>query len=161
MATEGIRVTMKKRGINAGLYLMSQQKQAILQKVIVGPDALPYQPFKKYRGSDPAKEPTVTEQRDDQVDYAIARFTEWVRLENKGKMRGILTSQNNVHPVLISEREMARLGQRYNPSLGLLYSTEGPMQEKHQDDEILRTQGRVVQPSRVKNTALGSTGMSK
>ncbi len=100
------------------------------------------------------------EQRRDVVDYAISRNLEWVRLEKRGGLTGVLTSQYNVHPVLISEREMARLGQRYNPSLGLLYSTEGPMQEKHSEEQILKSAGRVIQPSRVKNGTLGSTGMT-
>jgi hypothetical protein len=155
MATEGIRQTMRKRGINAGLYLMSQQKQSILQKVIVGPGALPYQPFKKYRNDN--TEPSVREQRDDQADYAVERLATWNRLQRKSGMTGILTSQSDVHPVLISEREMARLNQRFNPSVGLIYSTEGPLQEKHTDENILRGTGRMVQPSRMK---YGSTGMS-
>lgn len=155
MATEGIRQTMIKRGINANTYLMSQQKQSILQKVITGPNALPYQPFKLYRGD--SVDATVMEQRRDQADYAIARNTEWNRLTQRSGLTGMMTSQNNVHPVLISEREMARLNQRFNPSVGLLYSTEGPLQERHRDDEILRSQGKLVQPSR---EHFGATGMS-
>jgi hypothetical protein len=155
MATEGIRATMIKRGINANTYLMSQQKQSILQKVIVGPGALPYQPFKRYRTD--GSEPSVMEQRRDQADYAIERFAEWNRLSRRSGMTGMMTSQSNVHPVLISEKEMARLGQRFNPSLGLLYSTEGPMQERHSDEQILRGATRAGKPTRAQ---FGSTGMS-
>lgn len=115
---------------------------------------------------------TVMDQRRDQADYAIARNTEWHatltltitltptrrnRLAQRSGLTGMMTSQNNVHPVLISEREMARLNQRFNPSVGLLYSTEGPLQERHRDDEILRSQGKLVQPSR---EHFGATGMS-
>jgi hypothetical protein len=154
MATEGIRQTMYKRGINAQTYLMSQQKQVILQKVIVGPNALPYMPFKRYRGDN---DPTVRTQRHDEVDYAVERNLAWNRLARRSGATGMLTAQDNYHPVLISEREMARLGQRFNPSVGLLYSTEGPLQERHADDEILRQTQRQVQPSRVK---FGGTGVA-
>lgn len=50
------------------------------------------------------------------------------------------------------------LAVRFNPSVGLLYSTEGPFQERHADDEILRSQGRAVQPSRQR---YGETGMGQ
>lgn len=156
MATVGIQETMKKRGINANLYLMSQQKQNILQKVLVGPNALPYQPFKRYRKD--GSEPTVQEQKDDVADYAVARLLTWTDLARRTGFSGMMTSQNNVHPVLISEREMARLGQRYNPSLGLLYTTEGPLEERHQDKMILRAAHKREQSSRL---PYGSTGMSQ
>lgn len=156
MATEGIRRTMEKRGINANLYLMSQQKQNILQKVLVGPNALPYQPFKKFRQD--GSEPTVQEQKTDVADYAIQRLLTWNQLAARSGFTGVVTSQNNVHPVLISEKEMARIGQRYNPSLGLLYTTEGPLEERHQDKMILRAAHKREQSSRM---PYGSTGMSQ
>lgn len=145
-------------GLNANLYLMGQQRQTILQKAIVGPGALPYQPFKKYRGNDPDKEPSVMSQRADVVDYAVERMRAWNRLARRNGATSILTSQNDVHPVLISEREMARLGMRFNPSVALIYSTEGPLEERHDDPDILLGAGKNPQPSRQK---YGSTGMSK
>lgn len=97
------------------------------------------------------------EQRADVCDYATERLLTWNRLAARSGMTGVLTSQNNVHPVLISEREMAKLGQRYNPSLGLLYTTEGPMEEKHSTPMILRAAHKREQSSRV---PYGQTGMS-
>ena len=155
MATEGVRQTMRKRGILLSNYVMSQQYQPILQQVIVGPNALPYQPFKRYRGNDPDKEPTVQEQRDDIADYCVARLTEYIRLQKKGIQGSVHVTAATAHPVLYSEREMARQGLRYNPSLALLYSTEGPMQEKHRDEEILAGTHRVLHP------IYGAAGMRK
>lgn len=159
MATPGLIATQRKKGINSTTWLLSQQKQTILQKFIVGPNALPYQPFKRQRGGE--DDPTVRELRDDAVDYNVARSQEWNRLSRKagGGLRGVFASQSDVRPVLISEREMARMNQRYNPSLALIYTTEGPMQERHPDDQILRNAGKTAQPSREKD--LGATGMAK
>jgi hypothetical protein len=123
----------------------------------VGPNALPYQPFKKYRQDSDGPQPTVMDQRADVVDYAEQRLLTWNRLASRSGLTGVTTSQYNVHPVLISEREMARLGQRYNPSLGLLYTTEGPLEERHPDKMILRAAHKREQSSRV---PYGETGMS-
>lgn len=97
------------------------------------------------------------EQRADQCDYAAERLLTWNRLASRSGMTGVTTAQYNVHPVLISEQEMARLGQRYNPSLGLLYTTEGPLEERHPDKLILRAAHKREQSSRV---PYGQTGTS-
>lgn len=159
MATEGIRQTMRKRGINANLYLMSQHNQSILQQVLTGDPSVPYLPFVKRGRFNPDAEPTVREMRDDVVDYSVARLSDYVRKIKKGDRTPITVALRDVHPILISEREMARMQQRYNPSLGALYSTEGPMTERHQDEDILRGEHRTLQ--RRPSLAMGGAGTKK
>jgi len=91
--------------------LTSQQDNALLSKAMNGNNAkTPYLPF----GTD-YRRLTPEQRRAEIADYVAAKTSSQIRLRDNANRTGLTTANYNIHPILIHEVELRKMGgQRIN-----------------------------------------------
>jgi len=109
--SEALRDHLQRTGVSPAVLKQMAQSNSLIEQRIAGANAAaPFVPFGQHFKSWPA-----AAKRQEAADFVINNIDHMRNLRARSRVAGV-THSANVHPILLHERELEKIGAAYNPT---------------------------------------------